>query len=286
MTCSISPSSGSTIGLALNATKTLAGLCASFFAGGEPLLESMLAWFWTASALLHFYYDGFIWKVREPETRAMLGIGGAGAMALASPRLWPAWFRHGLRWAALAIPFAALCATQLLGRVVPVIERTAKVAEVLPQDPQAQLNYVKALHQTGRVQEAIPKYEFALRRNPSLAEAEFFLGLAWSDSGDLDRAIEHYERSLVLDPKNGKCEVNLAGVLMSKGLRREARRRYEHSLTLNRDLQIAHKELADIMCGEGDYNSAIAHYEEALRIQPDFKEAKQNLAFARTLVGR
>jgi hypothetical protein len=240
----------------------------------------------TASALLHFYYDGFIWKVREPETRAMLGIGGAGAMALASPRLWPAWFRHGLRWAALAIPFAALCATQLLGRVVPVIERTAKVAEVLPQDPQAQLNYGKALHQTGRVQEAIPKYEFALRRNPSLAEAEFFLGLAWSDSGDLDRAIEHYERSLVLDPKNGKCEVNLAGVLMSKGLRSEARRRYEHSLTLNRDLQIAHKELADIMCGEGDYNSAIAHYQEALRIQPDFKEAKQNLAFARTLVGR
>ena len=30
----------------------------------------------TGSALLHFYYDGFIWKVRESETRAMLGIAG------------------------------------------------------------------------------------------------------------------------------------------------------------------------------------------------------------------
>lgn len=242
----------------------------------------------TASALLHFYYDGFIWKVRETQTRAMLGIEGAGAAALASPRFWPAWFRHSLRWAALVIPFGALCATQLVGRVVPEIERTAKVAEVLPQDAQAQLNYAKALHKAGRVEDAIGRYELALNKQPSLAEAEFRLGLAWSDQGDLDRAIEHYERAVLLDPKNenGKCESNLAGILLFKGLRAEARRRYEHSLSVNPDLQIAHKELADILCGDLEYDSAIAHYQEALRIQPDFKEAKHNLSFARTLVGR
>ncbi len=69
-------------------------------------------------------------------------------------------------------------------------------------------------------------------------------------------------------------------------MRAEARRRIEHSLLVNPDLQIAHKELADMLCGDGEYDSAIAHYEEALRIQPDFKEAKENLAFARTLVGK
>jgi hypothetical protein len=240
----------------------------------------------TASALLHFYYDGFIWKVRETQTRAMLGIEGAGAAALDSPRFWPAWTRHGLRWAALVIPFGVLCATQLVGRAVPPIERTAKVAEVLPQDPQAQFNYGKALHEAGRVEEAIGKYELAINKKPSLAEAEFFLGLAWQDMGDLDRSLYHYERSFLLDPKNAKCEANLAGVLVSKGLRSEARRRYEHSLSINPDLQIAHKELADILCGDLEYESAIAHYEAALRIQPDFLEAKQNLSFARTLVGQ
>ena len=239
----------------------------------------------TASALLHFYYDGFIWKVREAQTRTMLGIEGAGATALASPRFWPAWVRHSLRWAALVIPFGALCAAQLVGRVVPPIERTAKVAEVLPQDAEAQLNYGKALHQAGRVEEAIGRYEFAISKKPSLAEAEFYLGLAWSDLGDLDRSLQHYERSLQLDPKNAKCESNLAGILVSKGLRAEARRRYEHSLSVKPDLQIAHKELADILCGDGEYDSAIAHYEEALRLQPDFLEAKKNLSFARTLVG-
>jgi Flp pilus assembly protein TadD len=239
----------------------------------------------TGSALLHFYYDGFIWKVRESETRAMLGIAGAGA-SLASPRLWPAWIRHSVRWAALAIPFGALCVAQLNGRVVPLIERTQKVAEVLPDDPQAQLNYGKALQKAGQLEQAIEKFQFALIRKPSLAEAEFCLGVAWNDLGDQDRAMEHYERAMVLEPTNGKCESNLASILISKGLRSEARRHYEHSLTVKPDLQIAHKELADILCGEGEYDAAIAHYEAALRIQPDFKEAKQNLDFTRTLVSR
>ena len=81
------------------------------------------------------------------------------------------------------IPFGALCAAQLVGRVVPPIERTAKVAEVLPQDAQAQLNYGKALHEAGRVEEAIEQYEFAISKNPSLAEAEFFLGAGLERSG-------------------------------------------------------------------------------------------------------
>jgi Flp pilus assembly protein TadD len=249
-------------------------------------IRHMLIGVVTASALLHFYYDGFIWKVRETQTRTMLGIEGAGAVALASPRFWPAWFRHSLRWVALVIPFGALCAAQLVGRVVPPIERMAKVAEVLPQDAQAQLNYGTALHKAGRVEEAMRKYEFALSRKPSLAAAEFYLGLAWEDLGDLDRALEHYQRCLSLDPKYAKCESNLAHVLVAKGRRTEAQRHYEHSLSLQPDLQIAHKELADILCNDGQYDSAIAHYEQALRIQPDYRAAKENLSLARTLGGR
>jgi hypothetical protein len=237
----------------------------------------------TASALLHFYYDGFIWKVREAQTRTMLGIEGAGTAASAPAGFWPAWARHSLRWAALVIPFGALCGVQLFGRVVPSFERAAKVAEVLPQDPKAQLHYAKALHEKGRVEEAISKYEFAISRDSSLAEAEFYLALAWKDLGDLDRAQEHYERSFVLDPKNGKCESNLAGVLLAKGLRAEARRHYEHGLTLDPSLQIAHKELGDILCSDFEYDQAISHYEAALKIQPDFAQAKQNLSFARSL---
>jgi Tfp pilus assembly protein PilF len=240
----------------------------------------------TASALLHFYYDGFIWKVRETQTRAMLGIDGAGVSAApVRHRTWPGWAGHGLRWAALAVPFGLLCAAQLVGRAVPPLERFAKVAEVVPQDAEAQLNYGKALHEAGRVEEAIPRYESAINRKPSLADAEFFLGLAESDLQEWDRAVAHYERSLSLAPKNAKAECNLAGVLVKKHRFDEARRRYEHSLQLDPTLFLAHKELADLLCNAGEYDTAIGHYNEALRLRPNFVEAKDNLAFAHSLAG-
>jgi Flp pilus assembly protein TadD len=240
----------------------------------------------TASALLHFYYDGFIWKVRETQTRTMLGIDSSGLAATTARGSLPSWFGHSLRWAALVIPFGVLCSAQLVGRVVPAIERTAKVAEVLPQDAQAQLNYGKALHEAGRVNEAIGKYEFAINRNPSLAEAEFYLGLAWNDLEKWDRAETHYEKSLSLDPKNAKTESNLATVLVKNGKPEEARRHYEHSLSLRPDLDLAHKSLADLLCQAGEYDAAISHYREALRLRPDYREAKENLAFAQSLAGR
>jgi Flp pilus assembly protein TadD len=240
----------------------------------------------TASALLHFYYDGFIWKVRETQTRAMLGIDATGTSTLPAPRTWPPWVRHGLRWAVLIIPVGALCAAQLGGRVVPALERSAKVAEVLPHDAQAQLNYGKALHESGRVQEAIEKYELSLRRNPALAEAEFYLGLAWSDLEETDKAIDHYQRALAITPRNAKCESNLASLLAAKGRAGEARTHYERSLSIDPGLQIAHKELGDLLCGVGEYQAAIEHYEAALRIQPDFAQAKENLSFAKSLAGK
>jgi Tfp pilus assembly protein PilF len=239
----------------------------------------------TASALLHFYYDGFIWKVRETQTRAMLGIDGSGVGTLPVPRGWPPWVRHGLRWAVLVIPVVALCAAQLGGRVVPVLERMEKVAEILPEDAQAQLNYGKALHESRRVAEAIEKYEYALSRNPRLAEAEFYLAGAWADSRDLDKAIEHYERGLQLEPQNAKWESRLAQALVAKGRAKEARVRYEHSLSLDHNLPLAHKELADILLDLGEYQGAVEHYQAALHLQPNFPEVKESLRFARSLAG-
>lgn len=240
----------------------------------------------TASALLHFYYDGFIWKVRESQTRTMLGIDSSGAATLPTPRTWPMWVRHGLRWAILVVPVAALCAAQLGGRVVPAVERTAKVAEVLPADPQAQLNYGRALHGAGRLEEAIERYQNALGRNPKLAEAEYYLGLAWTQLGDLDRAVEHQQRAVALEPRNARYEFGLAHALAAKGILKEARERFERSLAVDPNLALVHKELADLLCGIGEFQDAVTHYEAALRLQPNFVEAKQGLSFARSFIGK
>src|SRR5438067_6699243 len=210
--------SGSLIGVYVGLVLAYGSIALTTSGVSVEAIKYVLIGIVTASALLHFYYDGFIWKVRETQTRSMLGIDGSGVATLPAPRGWPSWMRHGLRWALLVVPVAALCAAQLGGRVVPALERTAKVAEILPRDPQAQLNYGKALHAAGRVNEALAKYELVLTERPDLGEAEFYLGLAWADLGDPDRALEHYRRGLELEPGNAKCESNLAGILVTKGL--------------------------------------------------------------------
>ena len=62
----------------------------------------------TASALLHFYYDGFIWKVREKSTRQSLGItGGTADVSLGG--FLPGWALHGAKWLAIfVIPLGML----------------------------------------------------------------------------------------------------------------------------------------------------------------------------------
>jgi Tfp pilus assembly protein PilF len=279
--------SGSLIGVYVGLVLAYGSIALTTSGVSVEAIKHVLIGVVTASALLHFYYDGFIWKVRESQTRAMLGIDGSGVSTLPAPRAWPAWIRHGLRWAVLVVPVAALCAAQLGGRVVPAIERTAKVAEVLPQDAWAQLNFGKALHQAGRVDEAIERYEEALQRDPNLGEAEFYLGLAWHDLKDYDKSIEHHQRAVQLNPKNGDWEFRLARALVDKGRLEEARSRFEHSLALDPHqlhAPLAQKEFADLLCHLGEYQTAIPHYETALRLEPEYAEAKEKLDFARSFV--
>src|SRR5207245_7373459 len=71
-------------------------------------IKRMLTGVVTASALLHFYYDGFIWKVREKSTRQSLGIGG-GTADVSTNGFLPSWALHGVKWVAVfVIPLGAL----------------------------------------------------------------------------------------------------------------------------------------------------------------------------------
>src|SRR5213075_818042 len=82
---------------------------------GIDVVKRILTGVVTASALLHFYYDGFIWKVREKSTRQSLGIGGRTTDVLTSGFL-PSWALHGAKWIAVfVIPLGMLWFAELHG---------------------------------------------------------------------------------------------------------------------------------------------------------------------------
>src|SRR5205807_5074193 len=119
-----------------------------------------------ASGLLHFYYDGFIWKVREKSTRQSLGLAG-GTADLKLGGLLPSWALHGTKWAvAFVIPLAAMWFGQVYN-AAPEVNRMGQVAANLPSSARAHYNYGATLQSAGRLDEAAEQYYAALRADPN-----------------------------------------------------------------------------------------------------------------------
>src|SRR6201982_319119 len=102
-----------------------------------------------ASGLLHFYYDGFIWKVREKSTRQSLGLAGGTADVTLGGFL-PGWALHASKWAvAFVIPLGAMWFGKIY-RAGPAVDRSGYVSADLPSSARAHYNYGAALQQEGR----------------------------------------------------------------------------------------------------------------------------------------
>ncbi|MBK9384098.1 MAG: hypothetical protein IPN34_04675 [Planctomycetes bacterium] len=150
---------------------------------GEEQLRHGLAGLLLASQLLHFYFDGFLWKVREAPTREALGVSSAGTGARADHRGW----RHVALWSLFALPVLALGTLEL--QSLPDPARTAAaVAAALPGDAEAQTREGLALARAGRAEEALPALRRARTLEPADAERRADLARTLSEAADLELA--------------------------------------------------------------------------------------------------
>jgi hypothetical protein len=118
----------------------------------------------TASALLHFYYDGFIWKMRERATRASLGIEGGQELAVRRGGV-PSWLAHGAKWSLLVVPVALLAVGGRTGRM-DANEMTLAIAEASPDVPEVQFNLGLTLESRGDLEGAVAANRKALSLDP------------------------------------------------------------------------------------------------------------------------
>ena len=163
-------------------------------ADATPVWGGILA----ASALLHFYYDGFIWKVKEKPTRQLLGLEGGTEVARAAGRWrnrsWsrvPAWAEHGVNW----LPFAAAISLFLYTHSHPAMQQNqARVvlAQTFPSFDLAQSNLGITLYTQGDLEGAITANRQSLALTSSdadlLAQTRNNLGWALLEQAEKDLA--------------------------------------------------------------------------------------------------
>jgi tetratricopeptide (TPR) repeat protein len=242
----------------------------------------------TASALLHFYYDGFIWKVREPAIRESLGLNAPGTPGAISGARHPrpiepsgtsGWV-HALKWAAFIVPVAWLGLAQVRG-ATPSLERERLIVQAVPRSAEARNNLGGALLVRGEVDEALEHLQEAVRLDPNHAQAHSNLGVALARRGRSAEAIDHYREALRLDPRQVQAYSNLGNALLQQGQVREAIAQFEAGLSIDPTDPQARTNRAGALLRDGRIDEAIADLEEVVRLRPDFQPARRNLEIMR-----
>ena len=232
----------------------------------------------TASALLHFYYDGFIWKVREPSIGESLGLRSPGQSPQRS--VGPSPRVHGLKWAGLVVPVAWFGFAQVRGGPLP-LERDRLIAAAVPRSAEARNNLGGLLLMRGEIGEAIDELQAALRLDPEHAGAHSNLGVALARRGRLPEAVDHYREALRLDPHQMQAYSNLGNALLQQGKVREAIAQFDVGLSIDPDDPQARTNRAGALLRDGRIDEAIADLEEVVRRKPDFDPARRNLEIMR-----
>src|SRR5881227_3933019 len=232
---------------------------------GTESVKTILAGVVTASALLHFYYDGFIWKVREKSTRQSLGISGGGTADVSTKGFLPGWTLHGAKWVGVfVIPLGALWLGQT-HTARSELDRVAMIAADLPTSSRAHLNHATALQDAGRVDEAAEAFSNSLRLNSDSAKAHAGLATILIGKGELDEAHKHYETALKMEPSNAEYHSGYAYLLEQLGHDDQAAAECEAAVRLAPKSALAHHSYGAFLEKHGKLDEATAQYREALQ---------------------
>ena len=99
----------------------------------------------------------------------------------------------------------------------------------------AEQNLGEALHAQGRIEEAIARFQNALRINPDQASVHSSLGVALLETGRPDESLAHLQSAVALDPHDGDAQYNMGNTLMEIGQASEALTHFNTALQINPD---------------------------------------------------
>lgn len=267
------------------------------------------------AALLHYYYDGFIWKARESTLGADLGLQG-GLRAAMVPHA-----RHAALWGLFFVPLLVLLlfvTTRFDDR-----QRLQALASLAPGDFAIQAELAFDFGRTREMPAALEHYRAAIAANPDYAVARGHYGAALEFTGDLDGAREQHEAALRCpDTANihAMAHVNLGVLLLLRGDRAAAQTHFTAGAALGGDSPInrimglaagvpaeavdqrlqlyraalqldpnqadAHLNLGTLLLNRGGFEEAANHFTAVLRGAPDFVPALIGLASAQAELGR
>jgi tetratricopeptide (TPR) repeat protein len=221
------------------------------FSGDLDQAQQWLIAAFVTSSFLHFYYDGFIWKVSERKSRETLG--GEAIAATAVNRLVPGAVHAG-KWAALLAIIAFLVAS----------ERKSQASTDHEVQNEHMLQALAAL--TPEVPEA---RELSTQLSAAEAERQYEIGLELLKKGEAEAALAPLHEALRVDPTHLQAHLQLGDALLALGKFNAGADAYRAAITLRPDVPEARIGLADAYIKAGRLDAAEATLRDGLAKQPN-----------------
>ncbi|MCA8956038.1 MAG: tetratricopeptide repeat protein [Planctomycetes bacterium] len=192
--------------------------------GGRSLPENdpaglVMRGLFLAAAVLHYYYDGFIWKVRDGGNRSDLGISGATTGMVDRS------VRHALAWGVFFIPLLWLIGRAPDSATRDPLQRTTAILAAAPDSFEAQANYALAMVSRGEFATGLDHYRRSVALYGKSVESRFNYGSALELTGDLDAAVTQYQSALQCEDTratHARVRTNLGVCLLARGSEQDA----------------------------------------------------------------
>jgi len=227
-----------------------------------------------ATAMLHYYLDGFIWRIREPETRIGLGMNAPVAGEQHGQRpvsvfQIPRPVRHALLWLLFLVPGSVFLVMETNGSDKrPPLYVYQDIVQTFPNSPHAHFELGRVLQDMGRLREAKEQLDRSLALLPNDYLSLTRLGALLADQGDLTGSRTTFERALEIDATDAEAQNNFGIVLDELGELPKAKTHLERAVAINPEYALAQGNLGIVLGRLGDVTGAEAHLEKSLKIDP------------------
>jgi tetratricopeptide (TPR) repeat protein len=165
------------------------------------------------------------------------------------------------------------------------------VAVNLPMLPESRMraitetNLGAGLHEAGRMDEAVSRYEKAIAIRPDYLPAYNNLGVTLRRQGRVDEAIRAYERGLEAGDYP-ELHFNLANALIASGRVRDAEAHLKLALAKTPGSAGTHNNLGTALAEQGRVEEAAAEFRAAIAAEPASATAHRNLGNLLATQGR
>lgn len=248
------------------------------------------------SALIHFYLDGFIWKMRDAKVREDLGMqsvplpSAAPAAAMATGGTPGGRDGTGLRhWAfvvlVLGVSFALGISERLQWTQGQKSGVASSLVDLIPNSGYAHFLRATELKQQGLLDSAREHYRRAARLDTNLVFVRPLIAELEIRLGDTAAAIASYEKARREDPEDPVVAGNLGDLYLATGRLRDAEAAFRTLASREPGNASAHYLLAFSLLQQRRGLDAKPHLERSLELDPEQPAALNYLGMVEQVTG-